>query len=221
MAAAAEAKARDAEQLASKVPSGKEAFDAAVEAAELYLQALKLADNRTDRARLRAKCKELLTRSEQLRGDGAHQLDREKPISKRTLTTREKIILVEGSKLNGFKFPIWESAPEPAEFELSDGEEQFVDWPRLQLSPLQLESFAGWKRPKEALRSIKVVHDGETLPNTPTMTRLKKVDLVQDVASDCSVVASLCAGTARAERGHPRVSRPALPEWIAYQSIRF
>ena len=31
------------------------------------------------------------------------------------------------------------------------------------------------------------------------------VDLVQDVATDCSVVASLCAGTARTERGQARV----------------
>jgi calpain-7 len=206
MAAAAEAKAREAEQSTWNGLSGKAAFDAAVEAAELYLQALKLADNRTDRARLSAKCKELLSRSEQLRGDRAPLLDPEKPVSKRTLTTREKIILVEGSKLNGFKFPIWESDPEPMEFELKDGQEQFIDTPRLQLSTLQLESFAGWKRPREALAGIEIMRDGEKLPNTPTMARLKKVDLVQDMTSDCSVVASLCAGTARAERGHPRVS---------------
>jgi calpain-7 len=206
MAAAAEAKARDAEQSTWVGLSSKAAFDAAVEAAELYLQALELADNRTDRARLSAKCKELLTRSEQLRGDCEQLLDPEKPVSKRPLTTKEKIILVEGSKLNGFKFPIWESAPEPTEFELKDRQEQFVDTPRLRLSPLQLESFAGWKRPREALGGIEILRDGEKLPNIPTMDRLKKVDLVQDMTSDCSVVASLCAGTARAERGHPRVS---------------
>lgn len=32
-----------------------------------------------------------------------------------------------------------------------------------------------------------------------------RVDLVQDVTSDCSVVASLCALTARVERGHSNV----------------
>jgi calpain-7 len=206
MSAAVEAKARDAEQSTWDGLSGKTAFDAAVEAAELYLQALKLADNRPDRARLSAKCKELLSRSEQLGRHRAQPLDPEQPVSTRTLTTREKIILVEGSKLNGFKFPIWERAPGPGEFELKDGQEQFVDSPRLQLSPLQLESFAGWKRPGEALGGIEILRDGEKLPNTPTMARLEKIDLVQDMTSDCSVVASLCAGTARAERGHPRVS---------------
>lgn len=206
MVTTAEAKARNAEQSSWNCLSGKAAFDAAVEAAELYLQALNLADNPTDRARLSAKFNELLTRSEQLKQDRAQLLDPEKPVSKRTLTTREKIILVEGSKLNGFKFPIWERTPEPVEFELKEGQGLFVDYPPLQLSPLQLESFAGWKRPKEALGGIEIMRDGDKLPNTPTMTRLKKVDLVQDMTSDCSVVASLCAGTARAERGHPRVS---------------
>ena len=206
MAAAVEAKARDAEQSARKALSPKAAFEAAVEATELYLQALKLADNRTDRARLSAKCKELLDRTEQLKGDRSQPIDPEQPISKRTLTIREKIILVEGTKLNGFKFPIWENSPGPEEFELKSGQEQFVDSPCLQLSPLQLESFAGWKRPTEALAGIEIMRDGEKLPNTPTMARLRKVDLVQDMTSDCSVVASLCAGTARAERGHARVS---------------
>jgi hypothetical protein len=32
------------------------------------------------------------------------------------------------------------------------------------------------------------------------------IDLVQDAASDCSVVTSLCAAVARAERGHEQVS---------------
>lgn len=31
------------------------------------------------------------------------------------------------------------------------------------------------------------------------------MDLVQDAATDCSVVASMCAGIARTERGHDQV----------------
>lgn len=38
------------------------------------------------------------------------------------------------------------------------------------------------------------------------MSSSRPIDLVQDAASDCSVVASLCAGVARAERGHDQVS---------------
>ena len=38
----------------------------------------------------------------------------------------------------------------------------------------------------------------------------RKIDLVQDAATDCSVVASLCAGVARAERGHAKILRSVL-----------
>lgn len=41
----------------------------------------------------------------------------------------------------------------------------------------------------------------------PTMITHGTMDLVQDVTADCSVVASLCAITARAERGHSEVIR--------------
>ncbi|KAI4283952.1 MAG: hypothetical protein L6R38_001787 [Xanthoria sp. 2 TBL-2021] len=37
------------------------------------------------------------------------------------------------------------------------------------------------------------------------MNAMQKLDLVQDVTSDCSVVASLCASSARAEKGHPAI----------------
>ena len=39
------------------------------------------------------------------------------------------------------------------------------------------------------------------------MTNLRKIDLVQDAATDCSVVASLCAGVARVEKGHGTILR--------------
>jgi calpain-7 len=39
----------------------------------------------------------------------------------------------------------------------------------------------------------------------PMMSTSCSIDLVQDAATDCSVVASLCAGIARSERGHDKV----------------
>lgn len=44
----------------------------------------------------------------------------------------------------------------------------------------------------------------------PLMGTYRSIDLVQDAATDCSVVASLCAGIARAERGHEQVREAAL-----------
>jgi hypothetical protein len=40
------------------------------------------------------------------------------------------------------------------------------------------------------------------------MVAADDIDLVQDITTDCSVVASLCAGTARARKGHGKVSSP-------------
>ena len=73
------------------------------------------------------------------------------------------------------------------------------DTPTLKLSETQQEIFAGWKRPSEVFNIKSRNQEG------PTMTTNAIMDLVQDLTTDCSVVASLCAVTARAERGHARV----------------
>jgi calpain-7 len=226
----AERKAHVAEQNASLTRSRHSALDATIKAAELYMQALRLASSSTEKARLDSKCKELLTKAQTLK-DGKGELplgDRsapsssssdaslKQPTSKRKLTTREEIILLEGSKLNGFVFLPWKEDPPPEEFVLKEDQGLFVDSPSLQLSPLQLKTFAGWKRPREAFAGIDLLQDGLKLPTEPTMRRSKKIDLVQDMTSDCSVVASLCAGSARAERGHSRVRQSSWPPTLTY-----
>ena len=45
----------------------------------------------------------------------------------------------------------------------------------------------------------------------PVMSSSRPIDLVQDAATDCSVVASLCAAIARSERGHEKVCQPQTP----------
>jgi len=79
------------------------------------------------------------------------------------------------------------------------------DTAELRLSSSQMEVFDGWKRPADVFSTPTLgVKDGDT-ERGPTMVSHAKVDLVQDITTDCSVVASLCAGTARAERGHAKV----------------
>ena len=109
------------------------------------------------------------------------------PNSKREMTTREKIILMEGSKLNGSVFPPW-TPPISSEFETK----QFEDIGELSLSNVQLEIFQGWQRPTD----VSTVSKGSGAW-IPTMLAQKAIDLVQDVTTDCSVVASLCAVSAR------------------------
>lgn len=50
----------------------------------------------------------------------------EEPLSKRELTTKEKIILLEASKLHGSRFPPWMSSPISSEFERSVGQPCFM-----------------------------------------------------------------------------------------------
>lgn len=196
-------------------------LEATISAAELYLQALRLAEDPLDRKRVDAKCRTLLKRAEELKASRQNvavnggipavslrtfpRKDLKQPESTRQLSTRENIILLEGSKLNGFVFKPWDVAPSSPEFELSDGQSLYEDHPRLPLSTQQMLSFDGWERPQDALSRIHIMHGDQMLPNTPTMVPTDQVDLVQDLTSDCSVVASLCAGISRAAKGHQKV----------------
>lgn len=101
------------------------------------------------------------------------------------LTNREKIILLRSSKLHGCIFPPWKAPPSAEEF-LGSYEDDF----EFQLSDEQADVLESWKRPS-------MIHG--QLENF----KICKVDLVQDITTDCSVVASLCALTARAEKQGP------------------
>lgn len=105
------------------------------------MNALKIADSAEDKKKLDAKCKQLLSKAEEIkhskslyppnihRDSRASHDSRSKPsepLSTRELSTREQIILLEGAKLNGFVFPPWGAAPVPQEFELIDGDKTFL-----------------------------------------------------------------------------------------------
>ena len=79
------------------------------------------------------------------------------------------------------------------------------------LSNVQLEIFDGWRRPDEALSPPKSRESKSPAEGGPIMMAEHDIDLIQDVTTDCSVVASLCAGTARASHGHSRVN---LIQWL-------
>lgn len=155
------------------------------------------------------------------------------PVPTRALSTREQIIILEASKLHGCRFPPWKTIPKAEEFALGEDQSLFVcvaflttvmttiteyylpfsltadrdDDADFHLSETQLAVCDGWRRPDEVFSKL-----GERQPEVPAATgpvmySSQRVDLVQDVTSDCSVVASLCAGTARAEKGHSKVRR--------------
>lgn len=117
-------------------------------------------------------------------------------LPKHELTTREKIILLESSKLDGYVYPPWTS-PNASEFDTSE----FIDAGVLSLSTVQLEVLDDWRR---AADIFKATHPGLDL--TLTMVADKTIDLVQDVTTDCSIVASLCAASARLTLGKSDVT---------------
>lgn len=92
------------------------------------MRALNLA-SAEDKKILDSKCKELLTRAEKIKAAEDWQsaarargiTGLRAPASKRKLTTREEIIILEGAKLNGFIFPPWKSSPSPQEFVIDEG----------------------------------------------------------------------------------------------------
>lgn len=215
---ALESKAQALERNASSKTGTTASLQATIEAAELYMRALKLTDSTSDRKRLDTKCKELITKAESLKAkkDGNSNGVKEMPllvppISTRKLTTRENIILLQDSKLNGFIFKPWDKEPSPSEFELKPGQDLFLDEPTLPLPKDQLESFDGWKRPAEALSGVRFPGTGDDHEITMSTKSLDKIDLVQDLTSDCSVVASLCAGSSRVSRGHKKVRSAPIP----------
>jgi hypothetical protein len=210
-----EAQASAVERAVPSQPNDKAALEATIKSAELYFQALRLADNAKDKKRLDAKVNGLLAQAERLKQGHdanppitktARKTNLQEPVSTRKLTTRENIILLEGGKLNGCKFKPWTNPPTPDEFSCRDDEAPFTDSCSLPLSAAQLESFDGWKRPRQALPSVySHAGDQEVRDEAAVMHLPVAMDLVQDMTSDCSVVASLCALTSRTERGFPKV----------------
>ncbi|KAI9741018.1 MAG: cysteine protease [Cirrosporium novae-zelandiae] len=207
--------------------SKEEALKSAIEAIELYMRILPIVSNKEERKCFDKKCLDLLQYAETLkktrgpskvnpfplpptRREHGHAIisRSQSPASCRQLATREKIILLESSKLNGFIFPPWKEDPMPDEFALKHEESPFLDVPDLPLSSLQQRVFLAWKRPNELLdQKSKVSASGEagTVKIYPEMSSQVPIDLVQDITSDCSVIASLCSSIARERRGHPKI----------------
>lgn len=160
-----------------------------------------------EKARLRKKVQLMLSKAEDLKktrqavGVVAAIENRFKvPPQTRQIPTNEKNILLRSSRLHGNVFPPWDSEPDPKEFT----GDPFSDASEFSLSAVQLGVFAGWKRPQEILGQDNRSINGQSNSFTISFTHRRRetialkpqhdYDLVQDITTDCSVVASLCAG---------------------------
>lgn len=138
--------ADDAESCIYSARSKQEAFAATLDAIEHCMRQLKVATDDARRRQLNRECRDLLGRAEQIKaaetwlqcvhGEGSGcsitysksnmAIRLTEPLPKRTLSTREQIVLLKGSKLYGSLFPPWASPPNPLEFELSTGESPYM-----------------------------------------------------------------------------------------------
>ncbi|KAI0024678.1 hypothetical protein F4780DRAFT_768674 [Xylariomycetidae sp. FL0641] len=203
-----EAKAKEHESLSART-SGKEALNHAIAAAELYMKLAHASANSLEKKRLNKKCEELVLKAESLK-KAARQTDTVAIVEKRLklprqarqIPTSEKTILYRNSRLHGNTFPPWELDPDPDEFR----GETYRDTSAFPLSDRQQAVFAGWKRPLDI--AAKVAPEVQDAPDR-LMKAENEYDLVQDITTDCSVVASLCA-TIRHLRPGPKSILPAL-----------
>ncbi|KAI1282492.1 PALB protein [Xylaria sp. FL0933] len=203
-----EAKAQEHERLVSSC-SGKEALDHAIAAAELYMRAAKQSTSPADKKRMNRKCEELIRKAESLKKssrvtDSVSIVERRLKVPRqvRPIPTSEKSILYRNSRLHGNTFPPWESDPDPAFFH----GDIYSDPCSFTLSPRQKAILAGWKRPIEILQQTpKLYMDSGNRAAEAT----DDYDLVQDITTDCSVVASLCASMKHLRPG-PNSVLPAL-----------
>ncbi|KAH6849800.1 hypothetical protein B0I37DRAFT_338981 [Chaetomium sp. MPI-CAGE-AT-0009] len=188
-----EAQARDHEQRLRNA-HGDDALKHAIAAAELYMQAASKAKSVEDRKRLSRRCTELIALGERLKANARVASIASRPIvpeSTRPLTTAEKTTVLEASRLHGNVFLPWERAPDLKSF-LDASSPTYTDPSPFSLSPEQLAIFDGWRRPT----ALPGFGDGSATEDPEQlMTAQAETDLAQDLATDCSVVASLCAAS--------------------------
>ncbi|KAK9315695.1 hypothetical protein V1522DRAFT_409212 [Lipomyces starkeyi] len=169
----------------------KSAMSLAVEATSLYLRATNASRLKSEQQRLRQQFTVAADFAEKVKStlgstsaasisqpDSVSSVKVSRIFSDLRLSTKEQALLLRSSKLNGTTFPPWSSvdADHTADDELFTDPAGF-----LPLSSSQKQFFSAWKRPTD-MWGIKftLLGDGGS-------------DLIQDVLSDCSVIASLCS----------------------------
>ncbi|KAI2612428.1 cysteine proteinase [Hypoxylon fragiforme] len=206
-----EALAKDREALASKT-HGKEALDHIITAAELYFKAAQEASSPEEKKRLMKKCQALTSQAEASkksnRPRGSVVATEQRlmlPRQTRDIPKSEQAILLRGSRLHGNVFPPWESDPGADEF----NGDLFYDKSHLSLSQRQIDVFSGWKRPQEIMIDRGFLPNSNEQSDDDLMKAQQECDFVQDITTDCSVVASLCASIRLLGPG-PKSILPAL-----------
>ncbi|KAK9365485.1 hypothetical protein V1509DRAFT_633066 [Lipomyces kononenkoae] len=191
----------------------KAAMPLAVEATTLYLHATTAARQKLEKQRLRQQFSVAADFAEKIKSrlgsTSAESKAQCAPTSSGKcfrifadvkLSTKDHALLLRSSKLNGNTFPPWS-----ADTDNSPDVELFTDPAGfLPLSKSQMQFFSAWKRPRDIFG------------NDFTLLGEGGSDLIQDVLSDCSVIASLCSAISWEERSNKLlVSNIIYPQFIS------
>lgn len=192
----------------------KDAVNSAVKAIELYITARQESRDAAEKILLNKRCAELLARAERwkkgkentetemelkkniphsmsLPSPTAHNWKRSCPKPTKKITVKETTILLKSSKINGGVFLPWQALPTSKDYP----DIPFLDPAGyLKFSESQKGILDGWKRLHELQGGFKILPKEE-----------QQLDLVQDVITDCSIVASLCSAFRREQKGFGQV----------------
>ncbi|KAG6042020.1 hypothetical protein E4U41_007117 [Claviceps citrina] len=174
-----EKQARAEETLAAK-SSGRDALEHVIRAAELYMKAAEQVLDKSDAARLRRKCRELIAHGEKLKArfaPAAPATQAAPPGTPDMLAQDFRVQVGHGEFLLMIRY---------VHIVLVSDDTDFT------LSPAQVENFAAWVRPVELFQAAGPDF-GQRSYEDVMMQTSDDSDLVQDMTTDCSVVASLSA----------------------------
>jgi calpain-7 len=136
---------------------------------------------------------------------GVEALLIEEPLNNRPISNSEHLVMLRASKIYGQIYKPWTKLPTPEDFAKTT---ILSDQTSLTIPSPFLNEFVGWLKPEKAFPTNQLFPESGGLE--PTMKAEKPINLVQDAALDCSLVAGLCALVGRIQRGYPSVSSISL-----------
>jgi hypothetical protein len=128
------------------------------------------------------------------------------PENSKPLSNSEKLLVLRSGNIYGQKFKLWNRKPIAEDFEHPA---MFIDHIPLSWAPALVDHFDSWQKADRALPPPQLISKdiaGAHIQLGPIMKAEKPINLVQDAAFDCSLVAGLCALVGRVQRGFDSVS---------------
>lgn len=131
------------ERQVAQSTSREEALELAIRAAETSMRALNLVNDPNEKAKYSTRAQQLMRQAEQIKQSGEWRRSApsiptqpplakdqvrllKEPVNSRKLPTKEQILLLKASYLNGVRFPPWDGPPSDSEFVWKPGEDLFT-----------------------------------------------------------------------------------------------